>query len=68
MTGYGQCMSFNDYFKYIDIGSDSIKSIILMYSQDDGRDRRSHFDKKRKKPTIRVGDDVDSSQQNQASA
>ena len=38
-----------------------------MYSQDDGRDRRSHFDKKRKKPTIRVGDDVDSSQQNQAS-
>lgn len=39
-----------------------------MYSQDDGRDRRSHFDKKRKKPTIRVGDDVDSPQQNQAPA
>lgn len=37
-----------------------------MYSQDDGRERRSHFDKKRKKPTIRVGDDVDSPKQNQA--
>ena len=59
---------FND-FKTIDIRSDSIKSIILMYSQDDGRgDRRSNFDKKRKKPMIRVGDDVDSPKQNQGPA
>lgn len=40
-----------------------------MYSQDDAArgDRRSHFDKKRKKPLVRVGDDVDSPKQNQVS-
>lgn len=40
-----------------------------MYSQDDAArgDRRSHFDKKRKKASVRVGDDVDSPKQNQGS-